>query len=103
MTRKRAPERWKTKIENYEITPQAIWPIAKSLTKRGAPKAPTPIHGPLGPSFYPLENANVTANCLENLFTPHELCDTDHEQWVEARVQALLTIADETSQKKYNP
>jgi hypothetical protein len=42
---------------NYEVTPQAIWPIAKSLTKRGGPKATTAIHGPLGPVFYPNEKA----------------------------------------------
>jgi hypothetical protein len=70
--RKRALERWETKIENCEVTPHAIWPIAKSLTKRGGPKAPTAIHGPLCTAFYPSEKANVIANCLENLFTPHK-------------------------------
>jgi hypothetical protein len=90
-----------------------MWPIAKSLTKRGGPKAPTAIHGPLGPAFYPNEKANVTANCLENLFTPHKLCDTDHERRVEAQVQALLTTVKKktpqlnfdhmTSQKKCDP
>jgi hypothetical protein len=53
MARKNALERWETKIENCEVTPQAIWRIAKSLTKRGPPKAPTAIHGPLDPVFYP--------------------------------------------------
>jgi hypothetical protein len=57
IARKRALERWETKIENCEVTPQAIWPIAKSLTKRGEPKATTAIHGPLGPVFYPNENS----------------------------------------------
>jgi hypothetical protein len=33
-------------------TPQAIWPTAKSLSKRGGPKLPTAIHDPLGPIFY---------------------------------------------------
>jgi hypothetical protein len=59
MARKRALEWWETKIENCAVTPHAIWPIAKSLTKRGGPKAPTAIHGPLGPAFYPSEKANV--------------------------------------------
>jgi hypothetical protein len=67
-----------TKIENCEVTPQAIWPIAKSLTNSGEPKAATAIHGPLGPVFYRNEKANVIANYLENLFTPHKVCDTDH-------------------------
>jgi hypothetical protein len=52
IVRKRALEQWETKIENCEVTPQAIWPIAKSLKKRGGPKA-TEIHGPLGPVVYP--------------------------------------------------
>jgi hypothetical protein len=68
IARKGALERWETKIENCEVTPQAIWPIAKSLKKRGEPKATTAIHGPLGPVFYPNERANVIANYLENLF-----------------------------------
>jgi hypothetical protein len=62
IARKRALEPWETKIENFEVTPQAIWPIAKSLTKRGEPKATTAIHASLGPVFYPNEKANVFAN-----------------------------------------
>jgi hypothetical protein len=100
MTRKRALERWETKRENCEVTPQAIWPTAKSLTKRGRPKAPI---APLGSAFYPIEKANVIANCLENLFTPHELCDTDHEPRVKAQVQALLTVADGNPSVKFRP
>jgi hypothetical protein len=56
MARKRALEQWETKIENYEATSLPVWPIAKSLTKRGGPKTPTAIHGPLGPAFYPNES-----------------------------------------------
>jgi hypothetical protein len=103
MARKRALERWETKIENCEVTPHAIWPIAKSLTKRGGPKAPNAIYGPLGPAFYPSEKANVIANCLENLFTPHKLCDADHERRVEARIQALLTTVEENPSVKFRP
>jgi hypothetical protein len=51
MIRKRALGRWETKLANYEVTPQAIWPIAKSLPKSGGPNAPSAIHGPLGPYF----------------------------------------------------
>jgi hypothetical protein len=58
MARKKALERWETKIENCEVTLQAIWPIAKSLTKRGEPKAPTVIRNPLGPAFHPIEKKN---------------------------------------------
>jgi hypothetical protein len=101
IARKRALERWETKIENCEVTTEAIWPIAKYLTTRGGPKAPTAIHDHLGPVFYPNEKVNVIANYLEILFTPHKVCDTDHKRWVEARVQALLTIVDETPPVKF--
>jgi hypothetical protein len=100
---KRALERWETVIQNCELIPHAIWPIAKSLTERGGPKAPTAIHGPLGPAFCPREKAYVTANCLEILFTPHKLFDADHERRVEARVQALLTTVKENSSVQFRP
>jgi hypothetical protein len=103
IARKRALERWETKIENCEVTPQAIRPIAKSLTKRGEPKATTAIHDPLCIVFYQNEKANVIANYLENLFTPHKVCDTDHERRVEARVQDLLTTVDENTPVKFRP
>jgi hypothetical protein len=78
ISRKRALEQWETKIENCEVTPQVIWSTAKSPTKRGDPKATIAIHGPLEPVFYPSEKANIIGNYLENLFTPHNVCDTDH-------------------------
>jgi hypothetical protein len=46
INRKRELERWESKIANSEVTPQAIWPIAKFLTNRDGPRAPTVIHGP---------------------------------------------------------
>jgi hypothetical protein len=51
MTRKKALERWETKIGNTEVTAQVIWSIAKSLLKRGGPRAPTAIHGASGLNF----------------------------------------------------
>jgi hypothetical protein len=62
MTRKWALERWETKTEICVVTPQAIWPIPKSLTKRDEPKTTTAIHGPLSLVFYPNEKANIIAN-----------------------------------------
>jgi hypothetical protein len=100
MTRKKALERWETKIGSCEATPQCTWPIAKSLLKRDGPRAPTAIHGPLGLKFLPLEEANAIANCLENQFTPHDLCDENHEWQVEARVQALWEAVDNPPERK---
>jgi hypothetical protein len=64
IARKRAFERWETKIENCGVIPQAIKSIVKSLTKRGEPKAPTAIHGPLGPVFYPNEKSQCNCKLL---------------------------------------
>jgi hypothetical protein len=95
MTRKKALGRWETKISNAEVTPQAIWPIAKSFLKRDGPRSPTVIHGTSGLKFLPAEKANDIADCLEIQFTPHELCDEKHERLVEAKVQALLETVDQ--------
>jgi hypothetical protein len=41
-----------------------------------------------------VDKANETADCLENPFTPHDLCDENHERRVEAGVQAMLETVD---------
>jgi hypothetical protein len=40
--------------------------LAKSLTGKGGPKAPSAIHGPLRLLFYPIDKVNIIADCLEN-------------------------------------
>jgi hypothetical protein len=94
MTRKKALERWETKMGNTEVTHQAIWPIAKSLLKRYGPRAPTAIHGSSGLQFHPSEEANAITDCLENKYTHHDLCDENHERRLEARVEVLLEDVD---------
>jgi hypothetical protein len=96
----RALERWETKLANYEVTPQTIWPIVKSLTKRDGSKAPSVIHCPLGPVFYPPDKANIIADCLENQFTAHYLCDCYHRH-VEAKGKPLLATVDEDTPVKF--
>jgi hypothetical protein len=66
MIRKKALERWETKLTNTELTHQAIWPIAKSLTNRDGPRPPTAIHGLLGLKYHLVDKANAIADCLEN-------------------------------------
>jgi hypothetical protein len=92
MTRKRALERWESKIANYEVTSQGIWPIVMLLTNRDGPRAPIAIHGHLGTKFHPLEKANASADCLEKQFTPHGLCEGNHKRQVETRVKYLEAI-----------
>jgi hypothetical protein len=82
MIRKKTREQWETKLENIELTPRAIWPIAKSLTNRDGPRAPTAIHGLLALKSHPEDKANAIADCLGNQFTPHDLCDENHERRV---------------------
>jgi hypothetical protein len=62
MTRRKALERWETKISNTEVTPQATWPIAKFLLKRDGPRAPTAIHGASGLKFHTTGKANAIAD-----------------------------------------
>jgi hypothetical protein len=61
------------KSRNCEVTPQALWPIAKSPMKTDGPKAPTVVHSPLGIAYHPNESTNVTADCLENQFTSNDM------------------------------
>jgi hypothetical protein len=102
MIRKKTLEQWETKLENTELAPQAICPIAKSLTNRDGPRTPTAIHGLFGLK-YPEDKANTIADCLENQFTPHDLCDENHKRRVEARVQALLEAADNNPPQRIRP
>jgi hypothetical protein len=103
MTRKKALVLWETKIRNAEITPQTIWPIAKSLLKRDGPSAPTAIYGATGLKYHPFEKANANADSLEIQFTPHNLCDDNHERRMEARVQALLDTVDNDPFRRIRP
>jgi hypothetical protein len=80
-----------TNLVNAGATPQAIWPIAKSLMNRNGSRA---LHGTLGLEFHSIEKANVIADCLEKQFTPDDVCDENHERWVEVSVQALLEAVD---------
>jgi hypothetical protein len=89
MIRNKKLEQWETKLANTETTPQALWPIAKSLTNREGPRAPTVIHGLLGLKYHPVDKANAIADYLENHFTSH--------------VQALLQAADNNPPAKMRP
>jgi hypothetical protein len=111
MVWKRTLERWETKLVNCKVTPQTIWPIVKSLTKRGGQKAPSAIYGPIGPISHPIDKTNTIPVCLENQFRA-VLCDCDHKQHVKGKVKAMLAIIDEDTLlisdpvrylKKYNP
>jgi hypothetical protein len=62
----------------------------------GVAKAPSAIYvyGSLGLIIYPVNKANVIADSLENQFTEHDLCDSDHRRHMEAKIEALLATVD---------
>jgi hypothetical protein len=68
--------------------------------KRDGPKAPTAVHGPLGITYHPNEEASLIADCLENQFTSHGLCDENRERRVETTVQALIASVEGTPMGK---
>jgi hypothetical protein len=84
MIRKTALERWETKMASCEASPQAIWPIAKSLKKGNGLKAPSAIHGPVDPILYTIDKADIIADCLETQFMPHDFFDYDHKRRVKS-------------------
>jgi hypothetical protein len=47
-----------------------------------------------------LSKGNTIAECLENQFTSHKLCDKNHEWQVKSIVQALLTAEDNDPPEK---
>jgi hypothetical protein len=103
MTHRKALEWWETKVGNCEVTPQAVWPIAKSLMKRDGPKAPTTVLGPLETTYHPKKKANMIVDYLENQFTFLDLWDENHERQVETTVQTLLTSVDGNLLGKVKP
>jgi hypothetical protein len=74
------------------------------LSHRDGPRAPTAIHGILCLKYHPVDRANEIADCLENQFTHHDLCEENHEWRVKARVQVLVEAAnsDPPPEKRYH-
>jgi hypothetical protein len=100
MIRRKTLELLETKIGNCEVTPQALWPVTKSLIERDKPKSPIIIHGPLGITYHPNEKAKMISDSLENRFTSHYLCDENHERQEKIRVQAVFAFVDDAPLKK---
>jgi hypothetical protein len=100
MNRKKLIEQWDARLGNCEVTPRAIWSIARVLLNRNAPKAPTAIHDYHGLKFLPYEKANAIADCLENRFTHHDLCEEHRQRRVEDLVQDVLETEDTAPPEK---
>jgi hypothetical protein len=84
-------------VGNCEVTPQSVWPIANSLTKRDGPKVPTAVHGHLGITYHHNEEVKEIADYLEDRFTSHDLCDKTMRDGKRIRFQALLVSLDDTA------
>jgi hypothetical protein len=46
---------------------------------------------------------NVIADCLENQFSPHDLCEEHREQLVVTRIQALFETVDNDPLERVRP
>jgi hypothetical protein len=103
MTQKKIKERWDTKVGNCEVTPQVIWTMAKIVLNRDAPKSQNLVLGFPGLKFLPTEKVNAIADCLENRFTHHDLCNENHERRVETIAQIILDIQDIDPLEKIKP
>jgi hypothetical protein len=88
MARKKALEQWETKVRNFEVTPQAVWPIAKSVMKRDGPNTSNSVHGPSKITYHTNEKANLNADCLETQFN---------------RIEDILASSDGTPLGKVRP
>jgi hypothetical protein len=97
MTSRKTLERWETKVGNCEVTPEALWSIAKSLMKREGQNAPIAVHDPLRITYHPNELINVIADCLEKQFASYDLCDQNHDRTMETSVQTLLASVNGTT------
>jgi hypothetical protein len=53
--------------------------------------------------FHPFEKDNGIADCLQNQFTHHDLCDENYERLAEVRVQALLEAMDNKTPERIRP
>jgi hypothetical protein len=82
MTRRKALKRWETKTGKYEVMPQTIWPIDKSLIKRAGTKESTAIHGRLVLKYHSTDTGNVITTAWKNQFILHDLCDENLEPQV---------------------
>jgi hypothetical protein len=71
--------------------------------KRDEPKSLTAVHGSSVITYHPKKKANAIADCAENRFTSHDLCDENHELEVEAEVQALLASVKDTPLRIIKP
>jgi hypothetical protein len=97
MNRKNAIDRWETKLANTELTPPVV-PHQHGWTKDAN------WHSwPLCINYHPVDKANAIADCLENRFTPHNLCEENNERQVEARFQALLEAVDSNCLESIRP
>jgi hypothetical protein len=69
--------------------------MANSHTKSGGPKSQSIIYDPLGLYFFPIDKANIIADCLENLLTLNDVCDYNQKRQVNAGIYALLATVDD--------
>jgi hypothetical protein len=99
MTRKKALERRETKLSNTSSN----MAHCEVPHKQGWTKVTNCHSWSFRPKISSGSKAKAIADCLENQFTPHDLCEENHERRVEARVQALLEAVDSDPLERIRP
>jgi hypothetical protein len=91
MTRKRALERWESKITNSSYTSGNL-AYCEVLNKQGWTKGTNCYSRSFWNKISSTRKANAIADCLEKRFTPHDLCEKHHKRQVEAKVKDLEVV-----------
>jgi hypothetical protein len=77
--------------------------LLRSLLWRGIVQRYQRLFYPSGFKFPPLEKTNAIAECLENQFTPRDLCEENDEQGVGVRVQAFSETLEDSFHERVRP
>jgi len=90
-------ERRETKTGNWGYTSSYIANCETPHICDGPKWRPTTLHCPLGLKYLPMQKVKAIADCFENQFTLHDICNEIHEWLMEARVKTPLTYERERS------
>ena len=82
-------EEWDTKLQQVDAPSNEFWKIARNLRKTPH-RTNRPLHGPQGLKFDPDDKAEIFANYLQDIFTPHP--EVYNEETVQQTHRQLRTI-----------
>lgn len=80
---------WEQKLSTLSINDHSIWPMAKSLLKRGTPNPP--LTTPSGPALSSAAKAEAIATVLEKSFTPNPPANDSPE--LDSKMEKFFSIS----------